>query len=360
MTLTILCAGALALPGGSDDSARVALLERHTPSENGAAARLIGRARAPRALRDDALVPRELPDERWLRERFEPDERDAIAAFAAPPAELPCLVARPVHLDVGLDHLVLGVPPPEEIEPEEAEALAGAANRLFAEDGFRWSTDSPHLWTLHASSESGRARLDAISNLRCRSARMAAGRKIDAWQPEGEAARAWRAIVNELQMLWFDHPVNQAREQHGRATLNSIWLEGHAGRAHKRAFDAVITASEAVAGLAMSAGCEVSALAPQAPADDFFRLVAIQESVQTMLVDPGWWQRAVAAADPFRWQKGWAQLDSLIERLTGAGQAIDAIVLTGERDLLEFSPHAGDRWALWRRRGLADLLAASR
>jgi hypothetical protein len=360
VTLTILCAGALALPGGSDESARAALLAEYAPSATGPAARLFSRTRAPRSERDDALVPPELPDERWLREQFEPGEGDAIAAFAAPCAELPCLVVRPVHLDVGLDHLVLGVPPPGAVETAEAEALAETANALFAEDGLRWSVDAAHLWTLRAESTAGRARLASISTLRCHSARQAAGRNIDAWQPEGDAARVWRAIVSELQMLWYDHPVNRTREQHGQATLNSVWLEGQAGRAQRRAFDAVVSADEATAGLALSAGCEVSALAAGAPPADVSRLVAIQESARTMLVDPGWWRLAVSNADPDAWREGWAHLDSLIERLAGAGQALGRVVLTGERDLLEFSPQPADRWALWRRRGLLELLSTSR
>src|SRR5690606_4093503 len=41
--------------------------------------------------------------------------------------------------------------------------------------------------------------------------------------PEG---RPWRRLVNELQMLWFDHPVNQAREARGLRPVNSVWLYG--------------------------------------------------------------------------------------------------------------------------------------
>jgi hypothetical protein len=360
VTLTILCAGALALPGGSDPSARAALLEHYPIGLDRRTARLVARARTPRHFRDEALVPHEMPDERWLRGCFEPDDRDAIAAFAAPCGELPCLVARPVHLEVGLDHLVLAVPPSGQIDLDEAQALVEAANRLFAEDGIRWSTVNAQLWTLQPSSDAGRARLDAISTLHCRSARMANGRNIDAWQPEGEAARQWRAIVNELQMLWFDHPVNEARAQQGRPTLNSVWLEGRASRARTRAFDAVITTDEALAGLALSAACEVSALGQQAPAEDFARLVAIQESAGAMLVDPGWWRYATESADPQAWQQGWTNLDALIERLGAVGKAVDTLVFTGERDLYEFAVQPGDRWAFWRRRGLNELLASSR
>lgn len=365
MTITILCAGALALPGGADDDARPALLARHAPPDDGPLARLLARARAPRRRRDDALTPRELPDETWLRERFGAERGASVAAHAAHAiaggaAASPALLVRPVHLHVGLDHLVLAVPQADEIEAAEAAALAEAANALFADDGLLWSADAPHAWTLRATNDAGRARLEALGGLACRSARLASGRNIDAWQPEGDAARAWRAIVNELQMLWFQHPVNLAREASGRPVLNSAWLEGRPGIAGVRAFDAVVTADDAVAGVALSAGSEVSALDPMASADDFVRMVAIQENADTVLLDPGWWRLAVSRADPLAWREGWTRLDALVERLAAAGETVEALVLAGERDLLEFSPRPSDRWALWRRRSLAALLAAHR
>lgn len=364
MTITILCAGSLSLPGGSDDAVRPGLLARHSPPASGAMARLIARARAPRLSRDDSLVPGELPDERWLRERFGVDAEASIAAFAgladARADAEPSLVVRPVHLHVGIDHLVLAVPQPGEIDADEADALADAANRLFAEDELRWSADTPQTWSLRATGESGRQRLAALARLRCRSARLAAGRNISVWQPEGDAARTWRALVNELQMLWFEHAVNQARERAGRPVLNSVWLEGRAGAARTRAFDAVITADDAVAGLALACGAEVSALAPQADAADFARLAAVQEDAETVLIDPGWWRQAMVAADAGAWQDGWRQLDALVAKLTAGGQSVKTIVLGGERDLLEFALRPGDRWAMWRRRALPSLLANHR
>ncbi len=376
MTITILCAGALALPGGSEDSARSVLLTAYAPREDGAAARLLARRRAPRIGHDDSLVPLELPEETWLRERFGVKDGDSVAAFALHAgagsaadgeqasladgslADAPRLLVRLVHLHVGLDHLVLAVPQASDIDIEEARALADTANGLFAEDGLRWSPDTASAWSLRATSEAGRARLEGFERLQCRSARLVDGRSIDAWQVTGEAARAWRALLNELQMLWHEHPVNLARERVGRPALNSVWLEGRAGSPRSRAFESVITADEAVAGLALSAGSEVSALPTQASADDFARLVSIQELNGTVLVDPAWWREAVARADAESWQHAWRHFDTLVERLSAAGQAIGTIVLTGERDLLEFEPHADDQWALWRRRRLADLLTA--
>ena len=39
----------------------------------------------------------------------------------------------------------------------------------------------------------------------------------------------FRTQLNELQMLLFEHPVNQAREARGELTVNSLWLWGGGG-----------------------------------------------------------------------------------------------------------------------------------
>ncbi|MGO9446000.1 MAG: hypothetical protein ACLPXB_14655 [Thiobacillaceae bacterium] len=52
------------------------------------------------------------------------------------------------------------------------------------------------------------------------------GRDIDPLLPRGPGALKWRALLNEVQMLLYGHPVNQAREAHNLPAINSIWLWG--------------------------------------------------------------------------------------------------------------------------------------
>jgi len=35
--------------------------------------------------------------------------------------------------------------------------------------------------------------------------------------------RNWHALMNEIQMLWHDHPVNRAREADGLPVVNAAW-----------------------------------------------------------------------------------------------------------------------------------------
>jgi hypothetical protein len=53
-----------------------------------------------------------------------------------------------------------------------------------------------------------------------------AGRDIDPSLPQGRDAAGWHAIMNEVQMLLHNHPVNIAREQRGEPAINSLWFWG--------------------------------------------------------------------------------------------------------------------------------------
>ena len=52
------------------------------------------------------------------------------------------------------------------------------------------------------------------------------GRNVDRWLPEGRPARLLRRLQNEVQMLLYSHPLNDAREAQGALPVNSFWLSG--------------------------------------------------------------------------------------------------------------------------------------
>src|SRR5690606_5168461 len=51
---------------------------------------------------------------------------------------------------------------------------------------------------------------------------------VNDWWPQVIASRPWRKLVNEVQMLWFEHPVNKERAHEGLPPVNSLWLYGGA------------------------------------------------------------------------------------------------------------------------------------
>jgi hypothetical protein len=52
------------------------------------------------------------------------------------------------------------------------------------------------------------------------------GQPVDAWLPRAAAARLVRRLQNEMQMLLYTHPINDARSARGVPVVNSFWLSG--------------------------------------------------------------------------------------------------------------------------------------
>lgn len=358
MTLTILCAGALAPPGAQRaaleadpaaappsalaatqlrdrmrdaSAARLAPLPRTSPF-----AQRLRRARVVARARNDDAAPAELPDERWLREHFALD--GTVAACA-----LPCdggsdsapLVIRPVHLHLGLDHLVLAPPARATPDDEEARTLAAAANRWLEEDGLELVAARADAWRIDAHDDRARATLADFGALRAPSARVASGRNVSAWLPHGEAASRWRAFENLVQMAWFEHPLNEDRVRAGRLPVSGVWLEGRAGVARARPFESVRTDDPAVAGLAQRAGSRVEAFDAGVP------------PAQHTLVDAGFWKETLAEGDAEGWNDAWLAFDRWFEREATHASPI-RLVLTGEREWVELAFANADRFKPWR------------
>jgi hypothetical protein len=55
------------------------------------------------------------------------------------------------------------------------------------------------------------------------------------WMPSGAQARAFRKLQNDVQVTWYTHPANAAREARGQAAINSIWPWGEASIASEHA-----------------------------------------------------------------------------------------------------------------------------
>lgn len=354
MTTTILCAGALARPRpatpGDDPGSGAGI---PALAATGALARMIRRARIAGRSRQTALVPEELPHEAWLRERFAVD--GTVAACALPAVDDvagPELLVRPVHLHLALDHLVLAPPESLGLVPGEAAQFVDRANTMLAEEGLRLRALDPGLWRLEAG-DAHRAPDDlaALAQLLARSARMAVGRNVDAYLPSGAAARRWRQLANLVQMSWFEHPLNLAREASGRLVVNGLWLEGRAGRPAAHPFGRVLAADEVVAGLARRAGIETGPLAASAD--------ALADTV-ALLLAPDFWRQPVGDGDTDGWVQAWQAFDRWFEMLRAAAPQLAAggmrLVLTGERSTIELLGLPADRWKPWRRLTLAALL----
>jgi hypothetical protein len=168
------------------------------------------------------LMP--MPLEAWVSERFslkaEPDY--PLSAISANADGLDAhtgywLRADPVHLILQRDSFSLGEPVPLSMTAEHAQLLVATLNTHFLSEGLEFMLGNSGSWYL---------RLSEDANIQTNLPNATIGKNIHGYMPQGAYAGKWRSILNEVQMLLFEHPVNQQRESVGNVPVNSIWLSG--------------------------------------------------------------------------------------------------------------------------------------
>jgi hypothetical protein len=197
-------------------------------------ARMLARARRV----EDIDLPPDAPLAPWQAWLFGRDEAaasidrvniaEAWAAAAGEPATTGGRwLAEPAHFTIANDHLRLDDPAALDLTVDEARQLAEAAGPVLAAAGWRlapFRADAHRHWIVHR---------DDAASLSAAAIDRAIGENVAAWQPRSGADRndaaalAWRRCVNEIQMTWFEHPVNAAREGRGSPTVNTLWLSGN-------------------------------------------------------------------------------------------------------------------------------------
>lgn len=137
-----------------------------------------------------------------------------------PSEVIACL--QPVHLHATRDHLILmGQNQIDLTEAESTELLKAALP--FIEEDFQSNIlyQDSRYWFIPAG---------PFASLDSYSVDQAHGRNIEWWMPRDSnvegIAKQWRKLQNEIQMLWHIDPVNQAREQVGMPSINSVWISG--------------------------------------------------------------------------------------------------------------------------------------
>jgi hypothetical protein len=130
---------------------------------------------------------------------------------------LPWALLTPVHLHVGTEQVSLTPPAALQLDEAASRAVLDAVRHLFESEGFSLHYAAPLQWLATHSLFDGlaTASLDRVI-----------GRNVDPWLPDHRSARLLRRLQNEVQMLLYTHPLNDAREAAGLPTVNSVWFSG--------------------------------------------------------------------------------------------------------------------------------------
>ncbi len=171
------------------------------------------------------------PEQAWLLERagFQPQGNQPLGA--AWPAftvsadfhisqQDPTWLAMPCHLAVSTTGVTLRDLTDLDLQTREAAELYAAIRADLGEvevalqcapEATPWRWRLPPEWTPWNPTPE-----------------CAEGEEIQHLWSQQSGERPWRRLLNLIQMVWHDHPVNQARQAAGQLPINSIWLWGGA------------------------------------------------------------------------------------------------------------------------------------
>jgi hypothetical protein len=139
----------------------------------------------------------------------------ALEPVSSPGVTWAC--ARPVHLLTAIDHLQLATGDLS-LDGAESNGLLGDINRHLDGRGFRfYVTHSGPDWLLECA---------AAIECSCIEPEAAEGRNLRDTMPAGRDGASMRSLMNEIQMLLHEHPVNEARVARRLPAVNSLWLWG--------------------------------------------------------------------------------------------------------------------------------------
>ncbi|NML14981.1 hypothetical protein [Azohydromonas caseinilytica] len=211
------------------------------------------------------------------------------AAAAGLPADAAWGRLTPVHLLMGSDHIGLTDPQLLGLTEAESRELFDAAAELFTSEGFTLHWHGPLNWLVAHP---------LLEELPTAAPDRLIGHALHRDLPE--QPRLLRRLLNEVQMLFFTHPLNATREMAGELPVNGLWLSG------------------------CGAAQPVTGTAPR-----------VDERLRTPALNEDW----------DAWREAWAALDAeVIAPLAGGGEG--DLVLCGERTALTLEAQP-KRW--WQR-----------
>ncbi|MEW5943914.1 MAG: phosphoglycerate mutase [Pseudomonadota bacterium] len=264
----------------------------------------------------------------------------ALLADGGPRGNGNWLRADPVHLSLQRDRLILADSDSFSLSGPEARTLADTLNHHFSAEGLEFLPLHPLRWYL---------RLQTVSDMQTVPLPEARGRDVRTMLPRGKDALRWSGILTEIQMLFHDHPVNEAREARGELPINSVWLWG-GGRLPERLgrpFDKVWADDPLALGLASAAGSIRATLPPSA--EDW--LAAASAGSHLVVLDS--LRPAAQRGDVSAWNEGVKSLEARwfgpLKRAVQAGKLAVTLHIPAATGSLSVTASRTDLWKIWRR-----------
>ncbi len=154
---------------------------------------------------------------------LQPTAANNCAAYLTYQAEFPLqlntnvLRADPAYQQIDMNNATLADPSLVQLSAEESNGFIETLNEHFAQDGISFEFAQPNRWYCHFKE------LPMVNTV---SFTAAVGHDVTACRPVGVDTRRWRSKLAEIEMLLFEHPVNEARQARGELPVNTLWLWG--------------------------------------------------------------------------------------------------------------------------------------
>lgn len=286
----------------------------------------------------------------WMWKQFsDRDDQPVTAPYVAralSPAPLPSTQSDvlwhcdPVHIAFARDHLLLTDLTGAPLQPAETQALLPSAQGAAIEQAAQLTVIGGH-WFLA---------LDPPWNIETVPLAAALDTSVQDVMPLGEDALRWRKLLTEVQIAWHTHPVNDARAERGAPVVNGLWLHGGGTPIQLDSpFDAVWSEEPVLRGWAQASDTPVQALADvRAPVDG--NVLTLLSSLCGPQRREAWgdWLLAIGEVD--------RQLGQVAEIVRRAGGIME-LLFFGRSGFTRTTVSSADRWRLWRKQSLAEVLA---
>ena len=135
----------------------------------------------------------------------------------------------PCHWLMGREQATLTDPDALALSEADSRALMDAMQVYFEADGIRLHYVVPQRWLAEG---------DHFKDLPTASLDRVLGRSVNPWLPLGSSGKTLRRLQNEMQMLLYTHPINEARSQQRQLPVNSIWFSGTGDLPEQRSAEA--------------------------------------------------------------------------------------------------------------------------
>ena len=157
----------------------------------------------------------------------------ADAVRAGHPLGSAWAVITPCHWAMGREHATLTDPAGLALTADESQTLREAMQPYFATEGITLHEAAPGRWLAEGAvwRDLPTASLDRVL-----------GRNVDGWLPDTGTAGSLRRLQNEMQMLLYTHPLNDARQAGGQRSVNSFWISGSGALAQLPSANATVSA----------------------------------------------------------------------------------------------------------------------